>query len=74
MYVLFSMVYLALNVWHSTYQRLYILSQVFLLFFVCLFFCFFLGLLLWHMEVPRPEFKLELELLAYATATAMPDP
>ena len=29
---------------------------------------------LWHMEVPRLGAKLELQLLAYTTATAMPDP
>ena len=34
------------------------------------FFCF-LGLHLWHMEVPRLGIKLDLQLLAYATATAM---
>ena len=39
------------------------------------FFSFvFLGLHLWHMEVPRVGVKSELYLLAYATATAMPDP
>ena len=36
--------------------------------FVCLF-CF-LGLHLWHMEVPRLGIKLELQLLAYAAAAA----
>ena len=34
----------------------------------------FLGLLPQHMEVPRPEDELELQLPAYPTATAMPDP
>ena len=38
---------------------------------VCLF-CF-LGLYLWHVEVPRLGVKLELQLLAYTTATAMQD-
>ena len=38
------------------------------MFFVCLF-CF-LGPHPWHMEVPRLGVKLEIELLAYATATA----
>ena len=37
-------------------------------FFVC-----FLGPHLWHMEVPRLGVKSELQLLAYTTATAMPD-
>uniref|UniRef100_A0A8D1RW77 Catenin alpha-3 n=1 Tax=Sus scrofa TaxID=9823 RepID=A0A8D1RW77_PIG len=36
------------------------------------FFCF-LGLHLWHMEILRLEVKLELQLLAYTIATAMPD-
>ena len=33
-----------------------------------------LGLHLWHMEVPRLGVQSELELLAYTTATATPDP
>ena len=33
----------------------------------------FLGPHLWHMEVPRLEVESELQLLAYATATATPD-
>ena len=37
------------------------------------FFCF-LGLHLWHMEVPRLGVELELQLPAYSTATAKPDP
>ena len=49
--------------------------------FFC-FFCFFLfflsfvflGLQLQHTEGPRPGVKSELQLLASATATAMPDP
>ena len=28
---------------------------------------------LWHMDVPRLGLELELQLLAYATATAMPE-
>ena len=35
---------------------------------------FLLGLHLQHMEVPRLGVKSELQLLAYATATAIPDP
>ena len=35
---------------------------------------FFLGLHLQHMEIPRPGVESELQLLAYTTATAMPDP
>ena len=37
------------------------------------FFFFFLGPHPWHMEVPRLGVKSELQLLAYAPATAMPD-
>ena len=45
-------------------------------FFVFLFFVFFcfLGPYPQHMEVPRLGVDLELQLLAYTTATAMPDP
>ena len=38
-----------------------------------LFLFFFLGLHLWHVEVPRLGVKSELQMLAYATATAMQD-
>ena len=34
----------------------------------------FLGPHLWHMEVPRPEVELELQLLAYSTAHSRSDP
>ena len=34
----------------------------------------FLGLHLWHMEIPRLKVESELQLQAYASATAMPDP
>ena len=44
------------------------------LFFVCLFFCLFLGPHPRYMEVPRLGIKLELHLPAYATATATQDP
>ena len=37
------------------------------------FFFGFLGLHMWHMEDPRLGVKLELQLLPYTTATAMPD-
>ena len=33
----------------------------------------FLGLRLWHVEVPRLGVELDLQLLAYTTATATPD-
>ena len=38
-----------------------------LIFFFIFIFCF-LGLHLWHMEVPRLGIELELQLLAYTTA------
>ena len=38
------------------------------------FFLLFLGPLPRHMEVPRLGVESELQLLAYTTATAMPDP
>ena len=38
------------------------------------FFFFFLGLYLWHMEVPRLGIKWELQPLAYTTAIATQDP
>ena len=43
-------------------------------FIIFLFYFFFLGPHSWHREVPRWGVKLELQLLAYALATAMPDP
>ena len=43
----------------------------FILFFII--YIVFLGLHSWHMEVPGLGVKLELQLLAYATATAMWD-
>ena len=39
-----------------------------------LLFLVFLVLHPWHMEVPRLGVELELQLLAYTTATAKPDP
>ena len=38
------------------------------------YFFFFLGPHLWHMEVSRLEVECELQLWAYTTATATPDP
>ena len=37
-------------------------------------FFFFLWMHPWHMKFPRPGFESELQLLAYATATAALDP
>ena len=41
---------------------------------LCFFFFWVSGPYLRHMEVPRVGVKWELQLLAYATATATPDP
>ena len=42
--------------------------------FFCFVFVFVLRLYLQHIEVPRPGVELGLQLLAYITATATPDP
>ena len=52
---------------HLLYWRSFIVN--FLVFVVCLFFCF-LGPHLWHMEVPRLGVESELQLPVYTTATA----
>ena len=49
---------------------LYVSKKIWHIFF---FPFFFLGLYPWHMEVPRLGVKLELQLLAYTTVTAMLD-
>ena len=49
------------------------IGSIFLAFFSFFFFGF-LGPYLWHMEVPRLGVELELQVLAYTTATAMGDP
>ena len=41
--------------------------------YLCLSFCLFRALP-WHMDVPRLGVEWELQLLAYTTATAIPDP
>ena len=51
-----------------------ILQTFFFFFLSFLFFFWFLGPHLWHMEVRRLGVKSELHLLAYTTATSMPDP
>ena len=60
------------NIWSIRSQIKYtikVISCMCLLFFYC-----FLGLNLQHMEVPRLGVKLELQLLAYTTATVTWDP
>ena len=47
---------------------------LFVLVFCVVCVCVFLGLPPRHMEVPRLGVESELQLLAYTTATAMPDP
>ena len=49
---------------------IYLQSGEVLFYFI---FCFS-GLHLWHMEVPRLVVQSELQLPAYTTAIAMPDP
>ena len=59
--------------WHCSLEAL-IGNTVLLGFSVLIFFFFsFLGLNPWHMKVPRPGIKSELQLPAYTTATAMQD-
>ena len=53
---------------HKNHNTLFFFSFFFLIFFL------FLGPYLWHMEVPRIGVQLELQLPAYATATAASDP
>ena len=58
------------------YGKIHIIQKVvffFVFFFVCLF-LLILGLYLWHMEGPRLGVELEIQLVAYTTATTMPDP
>ena len=61
---------------HSTFQKLLVrilnVPRVISIFFF--FFFFFLELHLWHMEVLRLGIDSELQLPAYTTATATPDP
>ena len=65
-----------LSIFTLSMKQLLVLVGFTVLFFlfVCLFVFCFLGLHLWHMEVPRLAVKLELQLPAYTTATAMQDP
>ena len=51
-------------------MRVLFLSSISVFFFLFVF----LGPNPWHMKVPRLGVQLELKLLAYTTATAMPDP
>ena len=51
-----------------------ILNQLFIYLFIYVFIYGFLGSHLWHMEVPRLGADSELQLPAYTTATATPDP
>ena len=48
-------------------------KELFIYFFKSFFFFFLLGLHPWHMEGSRLGVQSELYLLAYTTATAMPD-
>ena len=57
----------------STSLRYCVFVKKLYLLIYLLIYCF-LGLYLQHMEVPRLEGELELQLPAYITATAVPDP
>ena len=46
---------------------------IYILIYRFVYIFFFLGLHLWHMEVPRLGVDSELQLLTYTTATAMRD-
>ena len=58
-----------MRVFKTFCKSIHILTMLYLTFFF-----FFLGLHLQHMEVPRLGVKSEMQLPAYTTATAMPDP
>ena len=63
--------------YYTCYSSSSLLLLLWLLFwggFVCFLFFSFLGLHPQHMEVPRLGVEFELQLPAFATATAMPDP
>ena len=49
---------------------MHIVLHMYICMCILLFKKFFLGPLLWHMEVPRLRAESELQLLAYTTATA----
>ena len=52
----------------------HLLLTLFFYFYLFIYLFCFLGPHLQHMEIPRPGVKLELQLPAYAIATATPDP
>ena len=57
----------SLLIWVKSYQHYYQSPQFFLFFLFLFLFCF-LGMHLWHVEIPRWGVKLEFQLPAYATA------
>ena len=69
-YMYFESLYLSCSYFLTI---VYLYPQCFYFIFINLFFCF-LGLYLWHMEVPRLGVQSELQLLAYAIATVIWDP
>ena len=60
-----------INIWWQNLRSIFI--KICSNLWMSLFF-FFLGLHPWHMEVPRLGIESELQLSAYTTATATPDP
>ena len=61
-------VYLCINIFFFLTDNLWYKTIYSSLFFI------FLELYLYHMDVPKLGVESELQLLAYATATVMPDP
>ena len=58
---------------HS-FKVLKLTFKFYLFVYLCMYlFIYFLGPHLWHMDVPRLGVELELQLLAYPTATEIPD-
>ena len=59
----------------STFSLCFLSLEVLLfqVFFVCLFVFVFLGLHLWHMDIPWLGVRLELHLPAYTTTTPIPN-
>ena len=68
----FSYTYIYIHIYTCTHIRTQAYTHIFINIYIFLF--LFLWLHLWHMEVLRLGVESELQLLVYATATAMQDP
>ena len=86
MYI-YTYIYTHIYVYIYTYIHTHICVHIYTHTYICMYVCvcvntciyvfiyifwFFLGLRLWHVEVPRLGVEPELQLLAYSIATAMP--